>query len=77
MIIDIKNIIKKTANDLNIPEKEVNDIYYHYVKYVKTQLSSLDRVFEEIKLPYLGTLKFNRKRHDKIQNHILEKNKKN
>lgn len=74
-MINIQEIINKTARDLNLPREEVSNIYYHYVKTVKNQLGSLDRVFEEIKIPYLGTLTFNKKRHDKIQNHIANKNK--
>lgn len=57
-VLFIKNIIKEASEELDIPEKEVNEIWNLHVKYIKHLMEQKDIFI--IRIPKIGNLFFSR-----------------
>lgn len=72
---DIKDILKEVGQEVNLSEKEMQDLWEHQKRYIN-KLQEKEDVFA-IFLPYIGTLSLNTrqyKREIKIKNRVFYKN---
>jgi len=75
--LQIKNILKEVAEELNEPYAVVEDVFYHQFEFVKDCIESGERnkyeTFDNILLKYLGTFYVSEARFKKI----MERKEKN
>lgn len=75
--LQIKNILKEVAEELNEPYEIVEKVYYHQFEFLRDCIEKGEKnnypTFENVLLKHLGTFFVNEKRFE----HIVERSKKN
>jgi len=75
--LQIRNILKEVAEELNEPYAIVEDVYYHEFEFLRDCIEKGQKneyeTFENVLLKHLGTFFVNEKRFE----HIVRRSKKN